>query len=99
MLKYNSLIERVENHTESNLFSYSQLTHAGIPRAGSKAIYPTACGGHDSEVAVQSINGERNQREDVSLGEPTPGTSSFTIQQSVVEAKIVLRPRERGFGC
>jgi hypothetical protein len=39
MLKYNGLIERVENHTESNHFSYSQLNHAGIPRARPKAIY------------------------------------------------------------
>jgi hypothetical protein len=96
MLKYNCLIERVENHTESNLFSYSQLNHEGSPRAGSKAIYPTACGLGGHEAAIQSING--GTKEDVSLGEPTPGTSPFTIKQSVVGAKIVLRLRERGCG-
>jgi hypothetical protein len=45
---------------QQNIQLYTQLNHAGIPRVGSKAIYPTVCG---EEVAVQSVNGKTKTKE------------------------------------
>ena len=69
------LIERVENHTESDFFVDPKLNHA-VAQKLSNRVWRTRDG--------SSIDQWGNQREDVSLGEPTPGTSSSTKQQSVV---------------
>lgn len=58
-VQYNSLIERVKNYTECNYILCSKLSHVGIPRAGSKAIYSTVCGGHGAAVRLVKCGNQR----------------------------------------